>query len=61
MKREYSGASMAKEIDVAELRRALGIRKLKNSVHTTDPERAAVEQLRQRDKQRIAGSQSLKS
>jgi hypothetical protein len=52
---------MVKEIDVDELRKALGIRKLKKRIRLSEAEKAAIRQLREHDKQRVTHSQKLEA
>jgi hypothetical protein len=52
---------MVKEVDVAELRKRLGIKKLKKKIPISDVEKAAILQLREHDKRRVTNAEKLKA
>jgi hypothetical protein len=52
---------MVKEVDVAELRKRLGIKKLKKKIPISDAEKAAILQLREHDKRRVTHAEKLKA
>ena len=51
---------MVKEIDISELRRHLGIKKLRKRIPVSDFEKAAVKRLREDEKERVVRSQKPK-
>ncbi len=52
---------MVKKVDVAELRRVLGIKKLKKKIPVSEAEKAAIRQLREHDKRRVTHTEKLKA
>jgi len=52
---------MVKEVDVAELRKRLGIKKLKKKIPISDAEKEEILQLREHDKRRVTHAEKLKA
>jgi hypothetical protein len=46
---------MVKEIETSELRRHLGIKKLRNKIVLTESDKAAIKKLREHEKRRLYG------
>ena len=52
---------MVKEVDVVELRKRLGIKKLKKKIPISDAEKEEILQLREHDKRRVTHAEKLKA
>jgi len=51
---------MVKEIDISELRRHLGIKKLKKKIVVTESDKETIKKLREDEKRRISHTARLK-
>ena len=52
---------MAKRVDVTQLRKRLGIKKLKRKIPLSDSEKAEIKQLREHDRRRVTHAEKLKA
>lgn len=51
---------VVKKVEASELRKLLGIKKLKNKIQISEEEKAAIKKLREDDKRRVAHAEKLK-
>ena len=52
---------MVNEIDISELRRHLGIKKLRKKIAVTEGDKAAIKKLREDEKRRVSHTSRLKA
>lgn len=52
---------MVKEIDISELRKHLGIKKLRTKIVVTEADKVAIKKLREDEKKRISRTARLKA
>lgn len=52
---------MVKRVKASELRKLLGIKRLKNKIEISEEEKAAIRKLREDDRRRVAHAERLKA
>ncbi|MHB8566226.1 MAG: hypothetical protein ACYC7D_03580 [Nitrososphaerales archaeon] len=52
---------MVKEVDLSQLRRHLGIKRLKKRIPVSEYEKAAIRNLREEEKRRVTRAEKLKA